>query len=668
MAKLNKNIEAILSILFKTKKKLSPSEWAESRRFMSSDVSAFPGKFSFNKTPYSREILDCLSPYNPATEIAIMKGAQIGISTGVIENGVGYIIDEEPANILFMSADKELSKQAFESKIDNMIDNSGLREKIRPNSPTSKRSGNTSGTKEFFGGRLFAGSVQNASKLRQVSYRYIFADDFEAANRDDSREGNVRDVLLQRANSFASKMKIFYISTPGIKQISSIEPVFEMGDQRKYYMPCPECGELITFEWLTKNKDGEYCGVTYDTTEEGELIEDSVRYRCPECGGEFKEGRNKTKMLKLGKWIPTAVPVHAGFRSYHISALYSPAGMFNWTHYARQWVEIQKNNDQGKLKAFLNVVLGQTYEERGKATSAIKISQNTREYNINEVPVLLSEKDGNGAIVSLLFACDLNGEQDDGRLDYEVTAVSERGVTYSVAQGSIGTFQKKRDKRRTDEGRVKWSYVRGTENCIWDELDNLLQSEYNTDTGVKMRIMLAAVDVGFFSQLAYAYIDDRDGVIGIMGDTITSNKLYSNNKRYKMMVDRNNCYVVNVNRYKDDLSDFMALDHVSGQEQPRHFMNFPTPAQGMYTNVGYFCEFEGEHKKLDLNKNGDAISSSWSKKKADSRNHFWDCRVYILALQDIYLELFCKQFGDKQAKKYPSWDDYCRVIKAVKNW
>ena len=39
-----------------------PSEWAEANRVMSSDVSSRAGKFSFNYTPYLREVLDTISP------------------------------------------------------------------------------------------------------------------------------------------------------------------------------------------------------------------------------------------------------------------------------------------------------------------------------------------------------------------------------------------------------------------------------------------------------------------------------------------------------------------------------------------------------------------------------------------------------------------------------
>jgi phage terminase large subunit GpA-like protein len=37
-----------------------------------------PGRWRTDRTPYLREIMDCLSPSNPMEKVVFMKGAQIG--------------------------------------------------------------------------------------------------------------------------------------------------------------------------------------------------------------------------------------------------------------------------------------------------------------------------------------------------------------------------------------------------------------------------------------------------------------------------------------------------------------------------------------------------------------------------------------------------------------
>ncbi len=130
---------------------IKPHIWAEANRVMTSEVSMFPGKFKYDKTPYLKEIIDHISQDSPARIVAVMKGAQIGFSTGVIENGIGYIMSQAPAPIILISGDKELSKESMEKRIDQMIDSCNLRRIIRPNSMRKRnmRTGDTSSSKEF---------------------------------------------------------------------------------------------------------------------------------------------------------------------------------------------------------------------------------------------------------------------------------------------------------------------------------------------------------------------------------------------------------------------------------------------------------------------------------------------------------------------------------------
>ena len=156
-----------------------PSEWTEQNRVMNSDETPVPGAFSYAYTPYLKEVVDCLSDNHPARIVAVMKGAQIGFSTGVIESGIGWVISQSPGNILFLSGHQELSEEAMNGKIDKMIDSCGLRHLIKPNvlRKRNQRTGDTSKSKEFPGGSLVAGSASNHKLLKQRSVRYGFIDD-----------------------------------------------------------------------------------------------------------------------------------------------------------------------------------------------------------------------------------------------------------------------------------------------------------------------------------------------------------------------------------------------------------------------------------------------------------------------------------------------------------
>jgi phage terminase large subunit GpA-like protein len=57
---------------------LTVSEWADRYRVLSQRASSEPGRWRTERTPYLKEIMDCLSPSSPVQRVALMKGAQIG--------------------------------------------------------------------------------------------------------------------------------------------------------------------------------------------------------------------------------------------------------------------------------------------------------------------------------------------------------------------------------------------------------------------------------------------------------------------------------------------------------------------------------------------------------------------------------------------------------------
>src|SRR6267154_360091 len=182
---------------------IKPSEWAEKNRIMPAD-NPWPGPFRFRRTPYMMEIVNRLSNNDPARVVAVMCGSQIGKSACIIENGIGWIMDQNPGNILFLSGHQELSEEAMNKRIDAMIDSCGLRSIVKPNIIRKKnqRTGDTSKAKEFPGGSLTAGSASNHKLLRQRSIQFAFVDDFDAAKKSSSQSGNTRTLIEQRLAAY----------------------------------------------------------------------------------------------------------------------------------------------------------------------------------------------------------------------------------------------------------------------------------------------------------------------------------------------------------------------------------------------------------------------------------------------------------------------------------
>lgn len=626
-----------------------PSQWCEQNRVMGTDESPFPGPFSYDRTPYAREIIDCLAPSHPAKRIVIQKGGQIGCTTGVTEPAIGWIISQNPANILFLTGHSDLSDEAV-GKIDKMIDSSGLRKLIRSSVMRNKnqKTGDTNKIKEFPGGSLVSGSATNHKLLRQRSVKYIFVDDYDAAKKANKSSGDTTKMIEQRAAAYFSTRKIFYISTPELRADSNIEPLFLSGDQRRYYVPCPKCGTFIALYWSidVEGSDGkEKAGITWKADENNKLINGSVGYICQHCSGFFQENV-KSEMLINGHWKPTATAANPDYYSYHISNLYAPAGMANWEAYVREYMEANPTGGvpiAAKMQAFTNLVLGETWEEAAESPKANQLQNNCRPYDIGTIPEKLSMADGNGKIVLLTCACDLNGTVDDARLDYEVLAWSESGSTYSITHGSIGTFIPLEGTNKAD--REHWTYRAQGEKSVWPELNKVLGTTFSTDTGRKMNIFISGVDCGHYTDYAYAFLDSTNyNVVGLRGDKEGKYMaLGANVPIFRPGRERTRYYLLEVNKIKDMLAQQMKYHHNagSGEAQQPGFMNYPFPSGGKYLFANYFSHYEAEEKKPKKGKDGTVEAFLWAK-KGMQQNHMWDVRVYNIALRDIMLDMLGK--------------------------
>jgi len=645
---------------------LKPSEWYEANMVMPQG-SAFAGPYRYRRSPYLREIIDCLGKDHPAHTISVMKGAQIGVSAGVLTPAIGYTMAQEPSNMLFMTGHADLSKEAM-VKIDQMIDACGIRHLIRPSTLRAKnsRTGDTDSTKEFAGGTLWSGSATNHNLLRQRDVRVIIVDDADAAKKSGKDTGNTMALIEQRAAAYAMKRKIFYVSTPQIKGQSIIEETYLLGDQRRYNVECPCCGERIPLEWEVKltGSETEKAGITWKLDEAQKLIHDSVGYICQSCGGFFDDS-GKQELLEGGIWIPTSEPSTEGYYSYHISALYAPVGMFDWRHYVNEYVKANPAGavrDARKHQTFVNVVLGQTYEDEAVELKASDLQRNQRDYVPYTIPESLSVKDGNGKIITLTLGADLNGKEDDARLDWEVVAWSESGATYSVAHGSIGTFVPRERGQGAD--RQRWTYRKASQWSVWPEFTKVFDTVFNTDTGRKMQAIIGGVDCGHLSEYVYPYVDEHNRLMfAVKGDVVAGRAFtpYTRDaKTFKPARERAKMFILEPNLLKDQLAQMMGLkwNQGSGDPQPSGFMNFPRSENGLYQYTNFFSHFEAEKRVTETSATGEPKGTKWEKKDSNVQNHLFDCRVYNIAIKDILLDKVGKEL---KAKDF-TWADYADVV------
>ena len=355
---------------------LTVSEWADRHRILSSRAASEAGPYRTARTPYMREIMDALSPSDPARRIVFMKAAQVG-ATEAGNNWLGYCIHQAPGPFLLVQPTVDTAKRLSQQRIAPLIEESpDLRERISPS--RSKDSGNTILAKQFPGGQLVLTGANSAVGLRSMPARWVFLDEVDAYPGDVDGEGDPVALAEARCASFGHRAKLFLASTPTITGASRIEREYDLSDKRRYHVPCPHCGALqwLRFERLRWEKGRP----------------ETVRYICEHCEEPIEE-RFKTQMMAEENgacWMATADDETreraeaAGIVGYHINALYSPLGWLSWAEIARKWEEAVGN--EAALKTVKNTILGETWQEKGEAPDWQRLYERREDWQLGSVP------------------------------------------------------------------------------------------------------------------------------------------------------------------------------------------------------------------------------------------------------------------------------------------
>jgi phage terminase large subunit GpA-like protein len=404
------------------------SKYIERKRLMP-EGTPFPGLWRNEKTPYLIEFMDNMSPASYVQHQAWMKAAQIGV-TAAAENVIAYYMDENPSEILYITATEPLLKKWVGKRLEPLIESC----KIKISAQTlkigkNKRSGDTMVTKEYPGGALDMASAQAPASQRSDSKLLLVRDEIDAAPEFlHTGEGKWLEVSKARTKAFGNRKKITDLSTPQIDGQSAIQKQYELGDQRKFLVPCPICGKYQELVWGTSQRQH---GLHYET-KAGKLAE--VFYVCEHCHDIFRNA-HKSIFLKKGIWTPTAESYSKTYRSYHISSLYSPIGMYSWFDMCQEYL-IAKSEPDG-MRSWVNLALGKPYKEIGSRPKIENVIELRSGYSEGTVP--------DGPLFLTMSVDVQEGSKKDAnkptRLELEVCGHGSRfrtwSITYQVLKGKI---------------------------------------------------------------------------------------------------------------------------------------------------------------------------------------------------------------------------------------
>ena len=333
--------------------KLSLSQWAGRHAVLSRETSAQTGRFQ--AFPYQVGMMDAVTDPSVGM-ITVMKSARVGY-TKVLDHIVGYFVHQDPSPILVVQPRVEDAEDYSKTEIAPMLRDTPVLATLAGD-PKAKDSGQTILKKTFLNGAsLTLTGANSPGGFRRITARIICFDEVDGYPKGGAgTEGDQIALGTKRSESFWNR-KIILGSTPTVQGESRIERSWAESDQRRYFVPCPHCGELQVLEW--GGVDTPY-GIKWDKDEAGQGRPETAHYVC--VNGCLIEEHDKLDMVGAGEWRATKpCKGHAGF---HIWAGYSLFPNAAWPNLVAEWLRVKA--DPVSRQTFINLVLGEPYEDRGE--------------------------------------------------------------------------------------------------------------------------------------------------------------------------------------------------------------------------------------------------------------------------------------------------------------
>ncbi|MCA8950316.1 MAG: phage terminase large subunit family protein [Planctomycetes bacterium] len=572
----------------------SASEWVHGRVVLGDDA-AEPGPIDVHRTPYTREWQDGISDIW-VRQITTVASTQVGKTQSGL-NMLAYVMSQDPGPITWVMPGLDDAKEFGEERVTPMIERSPiLRDEL-----TGERFDTKKRRVRLRRCRILFRSANRPKELAGYPARYLFLDEAGKLSAWTQKEAGPFNLARERTHTFWNH-KIVLTSTPVLPDgLISVE--FERGDRRRYWVPCPHCGQHQVLRWQQVQWDREQI----DTDAKMRAAK-RAWYECEHCQQHI-EDRQKQPMLAAGIWCPEAVELkdwigglrerdRAPHRSYHIWAGYSP--WITWWKIVAEWLRCKDRPED--LQNFVNSWLAEPWVQKVEEPKREMLDDCIGGYRRPQIP--------EGVLV--------------------ITAgvdVQKRFLAYTVRGWGLDM-----ESWLLDHARV----------ATFDELEAALLAR---PWGNGLSLLRVFVDSQYRQNDVIEFARKYPALVKILqGAELDDPRPFSMTK-----IDRHPrtgaalgmiLWRVNVGMFKDQLSTAMQVGGQDGEPNAFH----------VYEDVDeqYCNEMLGEHKVLV--RKGRAWRERWIPRHGRRQNHFWDTEVYNRAIAQLERLHTLRQVMERSAR------------------
>ena len=501
--------------------------------------------------------------------VVMMSSSQVG-KTECLLNVIGYYIDQDPAPMLLMQPTLEMAEAFSKDRLAPMLrDTPCLQDRVAD--ARARDSGNTLLHKTFSGGHWTGVGANSPASLAMRPVRITLCDEVDRYPVSAGTEGDPVNLARKRSTTFWNR-KLVLTSTPTVKGASRIEAAFDQSDQRRFLVPCPDCGQFQTLTWANVRWD------------EGQPA--TALYFCSTCGSGWSDAKRHAA-VRFGRWEASAP--FRGIAGFHLNELYSSWVRLSDT--ATNFLDAKRLPEL--LRVWVNTALGETWEDSGEKLDDAGLMARRENF---------PERDGKPVVPAAASVLTAGVDVQDNRIEVEVVAwgATEEcwSTEYHVLHGDPST------------------------PTLWQDLDALLLRARPHELGVDTFIRGVCVDTGgHHTQAAYRFCRERyrratpDGgrqyVFGIKG-------IAGRRPVWPERTARRSgglvLYGIGVDTAKETVTDRLRI------EQPGPgYCHFP-----LGRGPEYFDQLTAEQVVTKFHKG--FAKREWVKRKP--HNEAFDCRVY----------------------------------------
>ena len=283
-------------------------EWAERCLVLPRETSPnAPGRFSTARMPYMREPLESIREEG-LQHIYWCFGTQSGKTVSLLI-AAAYFIDNDPAPMLWALPTEILARSFSRARLQPLISKNEVLARHKRRDPDAF----TAAEMRLDSMELYMVGVSEPGNLSSRPIMRCVMDEEAKYKHENKEEAHPVDLIEERAKGF-HRYQILHASTPSSED-SYFWQNFITTDMRKFYVPCPRCGEMMPLEFSRNT-------VQWERREdlEGDALADWVQdhtfYVCPHCEGRVEDWE-KIGMMEKGEWRPTNPNASRARRGYH---------------------------------------------------------------------------------------------------------------------------------------------------------------------------------------------------------------------------------------------------------------------------------------------------------------------------------------------------------------